>query len=479
MLKRILFMNGPSQDGSDRFFGWPTSLLYAIAPAVQAMRQGRLEMEYAPRIFEPVWYGEGVNSGAIKEEFKELIKGVDIICASVTYDSLYPTYQLLLEAKKLNPRITTILGGPYFDEVLPSGRRCYVPAAIDYAIGGDGEYALLALLRHLEKGSPASLDFSSINGRVIIYANGKMYRVEGMPLAMDGLPFMPIELVDMNRHKNDFDVFSDVGRITPTIQMIAQRGCAYSCNFCSERKELAYRNTRSIDNIVREVYFRKEQGFGAVFFDDSNLGAYPRLKDLLGQIAKIKGMVFGCLERFDLLNRPGVMDLYEKAGFTYFYASIEQFDDHALRRMGKAQTKTQIESAMKSLSERGFGLGVSLLYGLPSESEGSVMATLDFTKEWIDRRLIRLVSESVLSYHPEAIRNSGVAEIIKEGFNRTPPNKGFPFDRFEEGQWYHAPHVTGGYLERIYEMSRKRFRHAMVRERHSWYAKKGYLKKLG
>ena len=117
MVKKILFVNGPSQDPSDRFFGWPTSLLYAIAPTIKAIDGGGLNLEYDPKIFEPLWYVERENNEQIKSDFKERIKNIDIVCASATYDSLYPTLQLFTEAKRVNPNIVTIFGGPYFDEV--------------------------------------------------------------------------------------------------------------------------------------------------------------------------------------------------------------------------------------------------------------------------------------------------------------------------------------------------------------------------
>ena len=90
MVKKILFVNGPSQDPSDRFFGWPTSLLYAIAPTVQAIKDGELRLDYVPKIFDPIWYVEQNNSEKIKSEFKKILEkeNVGVVCASTTYDSL-------------------------------------------------------------------------------------------------------------------------------------------------------------------------------------------------------------------------------------------------------------------------------------------------------------------------------------------------------------------------------------------------------
>jgi radical SAM superfamily enzyme YgiQ (UPF0313 family) len=182
-------------------------------------------------------------------------------------------------------------------------------------------------------------------------------------------------------------------------------------------------------------------------------------------------MSFGGLNRFDHLLHPGLLDLYRRAGFRYFYCAIEQFDDASLSHMNKAQDTKRIRTAMNLLAEFGFMVGVSLLYGLPYETEQSINRTLDFTAEWVDQGTIRIVSESIFSFHP----GTPAGNDTKIGFDRTPPNKGFPFDRFEEGQWEHHEHVTGNYLERILRLSEKQFGNVMVRNRHSWYANKGYV----
>ena len=59
MTRKILFVNGPSQDPSDRFFGWPTPLLYAIAPTVQAVRNGDINLDVLYTISDS---GSGVGS---------------------------------------------------------------------------------------------------------------------------------------------------------------------------------------------------------------------------------------------------------------------------------------------------------------------------------------------------------------------------------------------------------------------------------
>ncbi len=477
MAKKVLLINGPSQDPSDRFFGWPTPLLYAVAPSVAKAREGKLDVEFISPIFDPIWY-ESQSKLRIDRELESIVdkEEPDIVCGSTIYDSVYPTLCLFDKIKRINPDTKTIFGGPHFDEVHTLDRFSDIklrPDLIDIAIAGDGEHALFETLRSISNGMLlADVDWNDVEGRATVYTNdGSTYQTNGKPIDLNSLPFIPIEFVNINRHKNDFDIFVDSkGQIIPTVQMIAARGCPYTCNFCSENRNLAYPNTRSIDSLIEEIELRKSQGFGAVFFDDSTFGAYPQIKDLLIELGKT-GMKFGSLNRFNLLTNPAKVEAYRNAGFSYVYAAIEQFDDSALKSMNKSQKEKTIKDSMLVLNNLGFNVGVSLLYGLPYETEDTIRKTLDFTAEWVDRGLIKLVSESVLSYHPGTLAGSS----LTGDFHRTPPNKGHPFNRFEEGQWYHPEHVNADYLDEILDISQKRFGKVMVRNKHSWHSENGRI----
>ena len=473
---RVLFLNGPSQDSCDRFFGWPTSLLYAVAPTVNAIRDGSLRASLVPTIFDPIWFVEERNGAEVRAEFRKSLAGVTVILASVTYDSLHPTLELLRAAKAAKNPPVTILGGPHIDEIhmlSQMGEIISPESPVDVAVAGDGEYALLRLLCNLADGKPILDRVEECDGCAWVCAKG--YEVSakttGKQLDLDGLPFLPIHLADQSRHRHDFDIFKSAsGTPLPTVQMIAQRGCRYDCSFCSESKHLSPTNARSVANVVEEIQLRKREGFRAVFFDDSTFGARSDLVDFLTALSAT-GMAFGCLNRFNHIDNQERVAKYKDAGFVYFYCAIEQYDDEVLRRMNKRITTSAMHKAMLALKRNGIALGVSLLYGLPYETRASVAATLDFVEHWVNEGVIHLVSESVFTLHP----GTAAGKSLVAPFDRPPPHTGFPFDRFEEGQWYHAPNVSHAYLERISEMSQKRFGGVLVRNRHSWYRKHGLL----
>lgn len=465
MAHRVIFVHGPTQDADSRYYGWPTSLLYAISPTIDAIRSGQLSLEVVPRLYEPYHFTDGINEKEVLLEWDKSLNDVDIICASVTYDSLYPTICLLKHAKKKNPNTITIVGGPHIDEVHADPKfSCEVMQQdeIDFIIAGDGEYALLAVLNGLARGDNyhSWFDKSKTCGTFKVYYHGKPIITLDTPLDLDLLPPLPMEMADNLRRRSNLARLLRYSELLPATEMIAHRGCVFGCDCCSERRMPV--NAKSIDSIIEEVDLRKRQGFRAVFFNDSTFGNYPHLKQLLAQLGKT-GMKFGCLNRFDKLINYKLLEHYKRAGFVYFYCAIEQFDDSMLKEIKKAENTERISVSMQLLNELDIKVGVSLLYGMPFETRESVGRTIDYVEHWINTGTIRLVSQAILTFHPGTpFRNH-----LSQGFNRVPPNIGYPFNRFEEGQWYHLPHVTGADLEWIDKETERRFGMVLVRGRHS------------
>lgn len=460
---KVLFMNGPAQDRGDRFYSWPTPLLYAIAPTVEAIRSGELDVEVAGPIFDP-WTWDEERAEAILSAFEQRMHDVDVVCASATYDALHPTLECFRRAKQANPRVTAILGGPHVDEVHGDSRYDLfrlAPGVVDYVVAGDGEVVLRELLRELRKPHPSLSEIAArSSGNAWIYHSGGERAAVHTILDLNALPFMPLDLAP-TAHRADFDVFrTSDGHVVDTAQVLAARGCPFRCTFCSERSDLAPLQRRSVERVMEEVLLRKEQGFGAVFFDDSTFGSYrpmPRLLEALGHT----GLQFGCQHRFDYLQSPRTIETYRCAGFTYFFTAIEQFDDAALKAVNKSQTVRQIRQALQALEQAGMKVGAALLFGLPQESREGVLATLDFTAEWIDRGVIELASMSALSLHPgtpEGARHHGV-------YHGPPPHTGYPWDRFQEGRWYHPSHVTADYLAWIDQEATRRIGASLMRSR--------------
>lgn len=483
----VLFGFAPTPDPKDRFFSTsPTSLELAATLAINAMDRGDIAMNYVPEIFHP----ENFRGSETIRQLQENIRmyGVGVLCLSSTYDSHFVATQLFQAAREVNPDILTIYGGPHVDEVHEPRVEATMPqlgifprhrGRIDIAVAGDGEQALSQLL----------LDYANASGREELLAQLPNKRNEygylpgmakiscqplgatepqiiltsGRPMDLDSLPIRRRDLTG-GKHDHGFSCFTSAeGTLLKSTSTLTHRGCCGHCVFCSEA--LPYQH-RSVDNILEEVNFLKEQGYEGIFFDDSTLHDHLDFWALVSRL-KETGLQFGALTRFDKLQNPEEVRRLREAGFVYLYCAIEQAQDEALHGMGKNTSLQEIEQGIELLAQNDIKLGVSLLFGLPMETLQSVTATVDYAAKKCAEGKISYVSMSMLTYHARtAIVNGKEARNIREqlsfdGVHPHPPQ--WPWVAFEEGCGPHPAHVTEAYADKIATMANEKMGLWLVR----------------
>lgn len=482
MTGRVLFVFSPTRDPHDRFFNsYPGSLLYAIAPLVDAMNRSIIDLEYVPMIFHPKIFTEKAL-----ESFRDILRKDQpthlAICS--TYDSWHVALLLSREARELIPSIVTIHGGPHLDEVLQPFVLRRMPAldpfassardAVDFAISGDGEYALLKLMTDISSASgPESArqrvlekidEYRTLPGTgalaFVVGDEKKLVRFRN-PIDLSSQPFVQREMLPP-QEMYDFDCFKDdSGSRLPSVTMITHRGCKARCTYCSEG--IPYQG-RSLDHILAEGRVLRDKGVDAIFIDDSTVQDDPRHLEMFAGLQAL-GFRIGALTRFDLLQDADHVQEMRDSGVCYFYASVEQFDDDLLRGVHKGLTTEEIERGVSNLHEAGISLGIAVLFGLPNETARSVERTLSYVSGLSDLDLIEYVSLSLYSYHPGTpLGSMNSAEVGTFNFNDSPPNVRHPYFGFEEGMWYHPDHVTDDYAAKVLAQAKDGFGIRLVRE---------------
>ena len=77
-----------------------------------------------------------------------------------------------------------------------------------------------------------------------------------------------------------------------TVSLLFSRGCIRKCRFCSERLLFENFRTRSISDIMHEIYFHKENGISVFVFNDSMLNAdLNKLEELCDAIIEQFGKI--------------------------------------------------------------------------------------------------------------------------------------------------------------------------------------------
>lgn len=166
--------------------------------------------------------------------------------------------------------------------------------------------------------------------------------------------------------------------------MLATRGCVYNCSFCCDKKFWGKIRSRSKDNIVNEIEtilegFPKTQ---KIYFNDGTLTSDKLfLKELCDEIARrnIKTK-FYCTARFDNIDEE-ILNCLKRAGFQGLYMGAESGDVEILKSMNKRIKLDQIQKSLHLIKKTGIQTLVSILIGVPGETEQSLKNTIQLMKE--------------------------------------------------------------------------------------------------
>jgi radical SAM superfamily enzyme YgiQ (UPF0313 family) len=214
--------------------------------------------------------------------------------------------------------------------------------------------------------------------------------LSGVPIDGDRLPYIDVTRMT---HENRFPVFGH----RRTAQIMACLGCKYACSFCHESADaFLYEQPkirqRSPQHVIGEIRLRIEQGFEAVFFDDSTFTQNPRwLKEfltLLEELAADHGTFeWGCQTTVNDVDRD-LLRRMAAAGCSYIYFGVESAEPDAVRvqkvrqllLVSEGDWTERLREVAHWCREAGIRVGTSLQFGL-GEAPEQRLETLDLIAE--------------------------------------------------------------------------------------------------
>ena len=177
-------------------------------------------------------------------DIKRIISGeilnnrVKIVGFYVGADTRIMTGHIISWVKGTWPEVVTLAGGP---EAYSLGEDFLRKTCCDYIVYGEGEHAVLSLLRFIidNIGTP-----ESINGIKYIDPSGKFRVTPPSELIhdLDKIPF-PSKANSLSK---------DV-RSGESIGILTGRGCPFHCAFCFEGAASKSVRLRSIENVIAEI----------------------------------------------------------------------------------------------------------------------------------------------------------------------------------------------------------------------------------
>ncbi|RCK80502.1 MAG: Radical SAM domain protein [Candidatus Ozemobacter sibiricus] len=321
-------------------------------------------------------FWDGVAEGWSKEEFFERVRRYqpdlyiqEVVAPSYTNDrAIFETLRHMLPQAVLGAAGLMVTGwGPQMLEKNP---------AIDVGLVYEWEETALELAQRLRDRQP------------LAHTRGLLHRANGSvvveprrpPPDLAALPWPERESLPMLRYNDDF-AFLPV----PNLQMYTERGCPYKCSFC------VWINARYGNYLVRfrdpadvadeMAWCLKRWPFKAVYFDDDTFNL--RKSHVLKLCEEIRRrdirIPWAAMCRADLFDRETLTACREAGLFAVKYG-VESADPDILAGIHKDLDLDKAEEVIRLTRELGIKVHLTLVIGLPGETERSIRKTWRFVK---------------------------------------------------------------------------------------------------
>lgn len=273
----------------------------------------------------------------------------------------------LRDLKKKLPNTLFVVGGPDVTYNLEN----YLNAGFDLCVIGEGEQTMLEISESVE----ANSSYHSIDG--LAYLNdGKLIQTNARKRIKEvqELPFPDRGGIPFETYLKTWDQFH--GKRTANIS--TQRGCPYTCKWCSTAVYGQSYRRNSPERVVEEILVLKSQfDVEALWFVDD---VFTVSHKWLGQLhtAFIKNNLtipFECITRAERLNEEVLQQLKEMGCFR-IWIGAESGSQKIIDKMDRRVTLETVQEMMQLTQKIGMEAGTFIMVGYPDETHEDIVATL-------------------------------------------------------------------------------------------------------
>jgi anaerobic magnesium-protoporphyrin IX monomethyl ester cyclase len=252
-----------------------------------------------------------------------------------------------------------VLGGPHANAIplqaIEEGTH------FDAVVAGEGESVLPRIVRAILAGQP-------IPDEPGVYQRNPdgTGRGQGRAVLDGGVAELPFPAWDIFRR---LDVYP----------IISERGCPYSCVFCSRNlgKRMHY---RPLDDVEEELkWLHASFAPQEIYFEDETFGLVEdRTNDLLDRMERFnrgKDIFFKAQTRVDRVTPERALRM-RKAGFGYVELGVESGDDEVLKQSQKGTDTRQVLECVQNLKAAGIKVWSNFVIGLPGETKKTIRSSM-------------------------------------------------------------------------------------------------------
>lgn len=308
---------------------------------------------------------ENINYKTLKEEISK--RAPDIIGITAMTFTLIDVIKTAKTAKKINPGIKVVLGGPHVN-IYPE--ETIQIKNIDFLVLGEGEETFKELTENIDNIQA----LYNIKG-IVFKNNGKIINNGPRPLShnLDEIPFPARELTPYKKYS------SVLTQKPPMTTMFTSRGCPYKCLFC-DRPHLGKEfRAHSAEYVFQEMSECKKMGINEIMiYDDTFTIDRQRVVDICNIILKENLKI-----NWDVRARVNTVDeellnLMAKAGCKRIHYGIESGTQKILNVLRKDITLKMVEDALYWTRKAGIQTLGYFMIGSPEETKEDIKETMKF-----------------------------------------------------------------------------------------------------
>ncbi|PCI06659.1 MAG: B12-binding domain-containing radical SAM protein [Flavobacteriaceae bacterium] len=267
---------------------------------------------------------------------------------------------------------TVILGGPDITFNIEN----YLHAGAHFLVIGEGEETM----RELSTAILNNGNTNEINGLAYL-KNERVVKTATREKIKD-LSELPLP----NRAAIDFKPYLDIWKKhhnKNSITVSTQRGCPYTCKWCSTAVYGQSYRRRPAKLVVEELQFIKNTyNPDAIWFvDDVFTVSHKWIQEFVDEIKQKQLKIpFECITRAERLNDT-ILQLLKEAGCFRIWIGAESGSQKIIDAMDRRVDIDKVKEVIQQTNKMGIETGTFIMLGYPGEDENDINQTIQYLKD--------------------------------------------------------------------------------------------------
>lgn len=314
-----------------------------------------------------------------------------------SYNSHRATRLLSLKLKLLNPNIKIVIGGGGIATDYTFPETLKEQGIIDAYIRGEGEIALIELLR-------GNTNYPGING-----LSPKQIK------NLDDIPYPNYDDYDLKTYTNKKGL--------EALPITGSRGCVRKCTFCdvaSQWPKYYYRSGQSITNEI--IHQTQKYGVTAFRFTDSLInGSLKAFRDMIFTLSAYRKTLPDekkfIWDTHFIVRSPNQMppehfDIMKAAGAGTMLIGVESGSEQVRNHMKKGFSQRDLDYTLEQLNRVGIRCRVLMIIGYPTETDEDFQETLDMFDRYLPYLKNGIIEEVNLGLTLNLLRNTPLSNNL-------------------------------------------------------------------